>query len=31
MDELAKELIYILNCSPDWVYNDFIRKHDIEG
>lgn len=27
--ELVNELIYILNYSPEWVYDDFVRKNDI--
>ena len=29
--ELVEELIYIFDYAPEWVYNDFIRKNDIEG
>lgn len=29
--ELVEELIYIFNCAPEWVYNDFIRRNDIDG
>ena len=28
--ELIDELSYILDYAPDWVYNDFIRRNDIE-
>ena len=28
--ELVDELLYILDYAPDWVYNDFIRRNDIE-
>lgn len=28
--ELIDELSYILDYVPDWVYNDFIRRNDIE-
>lgn len=28
--ELVDELSYILDYAPDWVYNDFIRRNDIE-
>ena len=28
--ELADELTYILDYAPDWVYNDFVRRNDIE-
>lgn len=28
--ELVEELSYILDYAPDWVYNDFIRRNDIE-
>lgn len=29
--ELADELTYILNYAPEWVYDDFIRRNNIEG
>ena len=29
--ELVEELIYIFDYAPEWVYNDFIRRNDIEG
>ena len=25
-----EELSYILDYAPDWVYNDFVRRNDIE-
>lgn len=28
--ELIEELSYILDYAPDWVYNDFVRRNDIE-
>ena len=28
--ELVNELLYILDYAPDWVYNDFLRRNDIE-
>lgn len=28
--ELIEELSYVLDYAPDWVYNDFVRKNDIE-
>ena len=28
--ELVDELSYILDYAPDWVYNDFVRRNDIE-
>jgi uncharacterized Zn finger protein len=28
--ELVEELSYILDYAPDWVYNDFVRRNDIE-
>ena len=28
--ELIDELSYILDYAPDWVYNDFVRRNDIE-
>lgn len=28
--ELVQELSYILDYAPDWVYNDFVRRNDIE-
>lgn len=28
--ELVDELSYILNYVPDWVYNNFVRRNDIE-
>ena len=28
--ELIDELSYILDHAPDWVYNDFVRRNDIE-
>lgn len=30
-DELIKELVYIFNYAPEWIYDDFVRKYDIEG
>lgn len=29
--ELVEELIHIFDYAPEWVYNDFIRRNDIEG
>lgn len=28
--ELIAELSYILDYAPDWVYNDFVRRNDLE-
>lgn len=28
--ELIDEISYILDYAPDWVYNDFVRRNDIE-
>ena len=28
--ELVDELSYILDYAPEWVYNDFVRRNDIE-
>ena len=28
--ELVEELSYVLDYAPDWVYNDFVRRNDIE-
>ena len=28
--ELIEELSYILDYAPDWVYNDFVRRNNIE-
>ena len=28
--ELIDELSYILDYAPDWVYNDFVKRNDIE-
>ena len=28
--ELVDELLYVLDYAPDWVYNDFVRRNDIE-
>lgn len=30
-DELIKELTFIFNCAPEWIYDEFIRDHNIEG
>ena len=29
--ELIDELDYILDYAPEWVYEDFIRRNDIDG
>ncbi len=29
--ELVEELIHIFDYAPEWVYDDFIRRNDIEG
>ena len=29
--ELIDELIFVFNCAPEWIYDDFIRKNNIEG
>ena len=29
--ELVEELIHIFDYSPEWVYDDFIKRNDIEG
>lgn len=29
--ELVEELIYVFNYAPEWVYDDFIKRNDIEG
>ena len=29
--ELIKELVYIFNYAPEWIYTDFVKKYDIEG
>ncbi len=29
--ELVEELSYIFDYAPEWVYDDFIRRNDIEG
>ena len=29
--ELVEELTYILDYAPEWVYDDFIKRNDIEG
>ena len=29
--ELVEELTYIFDYAPEWVYNDFIKRNDIEG
>lgn len=29
--ELVEELNYIFDYAPEWVYDDFIRRNDIEG
>ena len=28
--ELVDELTYLLDYVPDWVYDDFVRRNDIE-
>jgi hypothetical protein len=28
--DVFDELSYILDYAPDWVYNDFVRRNDIE-
>ena len=29
--ELVEELIHIFDYAPEWVYDDFIKRNDIEG
>ena len=29
--ELIEELAYIFDYAPEWIYNDFVRRNDIEG
>ena len=29
--ELVEELIYIFDYAPVWVYNDFVKRNDING
>ena len=29
--ELVEELVYIFDYAPEWVYDDFIKRNDIEG
>lgn len=29
--ELVDELLFLLDYSPEWVYEHFVREHDIEG
>ena len=29
--ELIEELVYIFNYAPDWIYEDFVRKNNIDG
>ncbi len=29
--QLVEELIYIFDYAPEWVYNDFVKRNDIEG
>ena len=29
--ELIEELIYVFDYGPEWIYNDFVRRNDIEG
>ena len=29
--ELVEELLHIFDYAPEWVYNDFIKRNDIEG
>lgn len=29
--ELVEELTYIFDYAPEWIYDDFIRRNDIEG
>ena len=29
--ELVEELTYIVDYAPEWVYDDFIKRNDIEG
>ena len=29
--ELVEELIHIFDYAPEWIYDDFIKRHDIEG
>ena len=29
--ELVEELIHIFHYAPEWVYDDFIKRNDIEG
>ena len=30
-EELIKELTYIFDYAPEWIYDDFIRKNNIKG
>ena len=29
--ELIEEIVYIFDCAPEWIYDDFVRKNRIEG
>lgn len=29
--ELVEELIYIFDYAPEWVYDNFIRRNNIDG
>lgn len=29
--QLVEELTYIFDYAPEWIYNDFIKRNDIEG
>ncbi len=29
--DLIEELTYIFNYAPEWIYDDFVRRNDIEG
>ena len=29
--QLIEELIYIFDYAPEWVYNDFVKRNDING
>lgn len=30
-EQLVNEMIYVFDYAPEWIYDDFVKRHDIEG